>query len=420
MPVQQQSEIGIGVIGLGERMRGVLGQVLESDQRIKLRAVCDPSPAAHAWARNRTDSEPVYEHDVEGIVKRSDVDWVMVGSWNCHHAEHILAAVHASKHVFTEKPLATSWGDCLKVRDALAASNTHFFFGLVLRYSPHCQKIHDLVHEGRIGRLISFEFNETLPYYHGGYIHSGWRRFTSQAGSHILEKCCHDLDLANWITDSVPRRVASFGGRDIFIPENQGLNQTVPARNREVFAYEEWQGPDSVNPFTGGGDIMDHQVCILEYRNGIRGTFHTNANAGQPERRFYLLGTEGSLRADVVTGRIELTPVGANQPNEDHSVACEDMHAGGDAVLVKSLVQTMLHGRPPCASIADALNSSIAAFGIDTACEEGSVAVLDEMYEQLLSSSNSAMPASGESSVPVIKRSVPYKRKAKNSPASTH
>ncbi len=50
------------------------------------------------------------------------------------------------------------------------------------------------------------EFNETLDFNHGGYIMGDWRRLQRYSGTHLLEKCCHDIDLVNWITGSLAGR----------------------------------------------------------------------------------------------------------------------------------------------------------------------------------------------------------------------
>ena len=64
--------------------------------------------------------------------------------------------------------------------------------------------------------MISMEFNETLGFNHGGFIMGDWRRLTENSGTHLLEKCCHDIDLVNWMLESIPVKVASFGGVNFF------------------------------------------------------------------------------------------------------------------------------------------------------------------------------------------------------------
>lgn len=219
----------------------------------------------------------------------------MIGSYNIFHAEQCVAAFAAGKHVFCEKPIAINFEQCRAIKEAYESSGCKLMIGFTLRYSPHYQKIKELVSSGIIGSIISMEFNETLDFNHGGYIASDWRRRNDLAGSHILEKCCHDIDLANWIVDSRVSKVASFGGLNFFTPDNAHHIQRIGPRTSDgVEAYRSWPQKNEADPFRAEKDIIDNQVCILEFENGVRSTFHTNINSGIPERRMYINGTEGA------------------------------------------------------------------------------------------------------------------------------
>ncbi|MET3870702.1 putative dehydrogenase [Puniceicoccus vermicola] len=193
-----------------------------------------------------------------------------------------------------------------------------------------------MVQSGALGRLISFEFNETLDFNLGGYIFGNWRRHRAVAGPYLLEKCCHDLDLANWILSSRPSRVASFGGLDFFVPSEEKNIARVGENIEGLPAYQTLADPHRVNPFRGEADIVNNQVAILEYENGAHGTFHSNANAGIPERRFYFCGSEGSLLGDACSGIIEWKRIGYETPMERFETPC-DLHACGDDIMASGL-----------------------------------------------------------------------------------
>jgi predicted dehydrogenase len=375
MSLSATNPVRLGVIGAGGRMRFVLRHLLAAAPpgRIAITAAWDPDPEALEALHVASGADFEAVKSEEQLAAHPRVDWVFIGSWNVFHARQAIAALAAGKNVFCEKPLATTMEDCLAVRDAVKKSGRVFAFGLVLRYSPLYRTIHELVAAGRIGRIISLEFNETLSFNHGGYIFGNWRRKTANAGSHLLEKCCHDLDLVNWITGSVPVRVASFGGRDFFLPANAHHAERIGPNAAGKPAYGTWPDPDRVSPFSDGADIMDNQVAILEYASGARVTFHTNCNAGLPERRMYLCGTEGSLRAEASTGVIELQRIAHEPTLERIETGGAGGHAGGDEIMAQGLVATLLEGRPPLASVEEGLLSCAAAFAIDRALVEGSV-----------------------------------------------
>jgi len=372
------SPVRIGLIGPGSRLQGIVRRLLDAAPAdlVRITAAYDPDPVSIQSLRQSTgiDFEEMTSED--GVACHPDVDWVFIGSWNVFHARQALAALQAGKNVFCEKPLATTLDDCVAIRDAAKKSGRIFSFGLVLRYAPHYQKVKELVSSGTIGDIISFEFNETLGFNHGGYIFGNWRRNTANAGSHLLEKCCHDIDLANWIIGSLPVRVASFGGKDFFVPKNEHhIHRLGPDKNGNP-AYGTWPDPHRVNPFSEGADIVDNQVAILQYANGVRATFHTNCNAGIQERRFYICGTEGTIRADAVTGRIEWQRVGHDAQLEEISMGHAGGHAGGDEMMAKRLAGTLLEGAEPLASVEEGLHSCVVAFAIDQALAENKVVEL--------------------------------------------
>ena len=377
--------VRLGVIGAGGRMRYVLRHLLAAAPagRIVVKAAYDPDQEALTALREVCGYDFETAKSQEALSCHAQVDWVFIGSWNVFHARQVIEALGAKKNVFCEKPLATTLEDCLAVRDAVMKSKRTFAFGLVLRYSPLYQKIHELVMAGRIGRIISLEFNETLGFNHGGYIFGNWRRHGANSGTHLLEKCCHDLDLVNWITGSLPERVASFGGRDFFVPANAYHVERIGPNAAGKPAYGTWPDPGRVSPFSDDADIVDNQVAIIQYGNGIRATFHTNCNAGLPERRMYFCGTEGSLRADAVSGTIEVQRIGHETKVDRIETSSAGGHAGGDEVMAQGLVGTLLEGHAPLVSIREAVQACASALAIDQAMSEGRVVHLDSYWKKI-------------------------------------
>jgi predicted dehydrogenase len=364
-------------------VRGLAASLRKRHPGVEISALCDPnSDAIEATRRELNPAAAVYEHAAQ-LCDSAELDWVMVGSWNCFHREHATLALDAKKHVFCEKPLATTLDDCIAIRDAVTRNQRTFSFGLTLRYAGLYRKIDQLLRSGELGALVSFEFNENLEFNHGGFIHADWRRHTRYAGSHLLEKCCHDIDLGNWFAASRVRRVASFGGTNFFLPENSFHVDRIGPNAKGVRAYFGFlggaPGAGSPTPFTTDKDILDNQVVILEYENGVRGMFHTNCNAGIPERRMLLLGTEGAIRADLLTGTLELRRIGWDEP----SVVYRNPgggHGDGDLHLVDNLAASMFEDHVPSAGIDEGLASALTCFAADRALETGTVVDARELW----------------------------------------
>jgi len=375
-------KIKIGVIGCGGMGMTIVNALLAVDKRLQVCGIYDPDVRSIKKALETIEPAPKVYDDYKTLVANSEVDWIMIASWNCYHKEQTVAAFEAGKHVFCQKPLATNLEDCKVMYDSWKKSGKMFNIGFTLRYSPHYRKIKKLLKEGVVGKIISMEFNETLDFNHGGYIMGDWRRLRKYAGTHLLEKCCHDIDLVNWMMESRVKRVASFGGLDFFKSENEKNVQRIGKNKNGDFAYNTWPNKlVKVNPFTSDKDIVDNQVAIIEYENGARSTFHTNCNAGIPERRMYILGTEGALRADVLTGKIETKRIGFDTLLENVSTDASGGHGGGDEILVAELAESMLDGTMPEVSLKEGLEASIASFAIDEACDTGKVVDVNYMWK---------------------------------------
>ncbi len=375
--------VGIGMIGCGAMGRAVAREVLKQSERIKLHGLFDPENKSIQAALDELEPQAKVYEDYHSLVKSPEIDWVMIASWNCYHREQAIAAFEAGKDVFCQKPLATNINDCLAMCRAWKKSGRKFNIGFTLRYSPHYRKIKELLNNGIVGDIISMEFNETLSFNHGGYIMGDWRRLTKYAGTHLLEKCCHDIDLANWMVQSRADKVGSFGGMNFFTPENERHIKRIGQNDEGKEAYRTWGGLVDLNPFTSDKDIVDNQVAIIEYENGVRATFHTNCNAGIPERRMYILGSEGAIRADVIAGTIEARRIGFDSHIERFDAGVNGNHGSGDPVLARELAEIMFEGAEPKTGLVDGLNSAITCFAIDKATETGKVVKLAPSWKRI-------------------------------------
>jgi hypothetical protein len=101
-----------------------------------------------------------------------------------------------------------------------------------------------------------------------------------------------------------------------------------------------------------------------------------NSNAGIPERRMYICGTEGTIRSDVMAGTIELQRIGFDTKIENHATSGKGMHGGGDDVLAEELVASMMSGAPMSVGIDEGLDAAVTCFAIDDAMAQREVVEL--------------------------------------------
>lgn len=373
--------INIGVIGCGQMGMEIVRRLVKCDPRLNIAALFDPNEISVERTISELKSSPIICSNYQEIMEMPNLQWVMIASWNNFHCEQTVAAFKAGKHVFCQKPLALNMNEIIQMYDAWKQSGKMFNLGFTLRYSPHYRRIKQLISEGSIGQIVSMEFNETLEFNHGGYIMRDWRRLKKNAGTHLLEKTSHDIDLANWMVESLAKRVASFGGLNFFKPENAHHVQRLGSNKGGKAAYSAMGGLANQNPFHSEKDIVDNQVVILEYQNDVRATFHTNLNAAIPERRMYILGTEGAIRADVLTGEIHIKRIGFDTKMENKSTNAKGNHGDGDNILAKELAESMLNQTSPSVGLMEGLTSAVTCFAIDDAMDKGIVVDMAPYWE---------------------------------------
>ena len=100
------------------------------------------------------------------------VDGVFVCVLDEMHAEIITTLAPLHLHIMSEKPLATTLPDCLKIYRSLRCPTDEpdraiFSIGHVLRYSPHNMLLRRLLLEDEvIGDVLSIEHAEPVGYWH--------------------------------------------------------------------------------------------------------------------------------------------------------------------------------------------------------------------------------------------------------------
>lgn len=374
------------IIGLGLRAALVAEAVqAAAGDRARLVGYADPGPVPcgldHLLRVARLDPGQAFAEPA-AMLAALRPQAVIIGSPNHLHLEHLRLGLEAGCQTFCEKPLVIDPEQTWECARLMARHGIHRLqAGLVLRSAPLFQAIQAHLATGALGRLVSIEANELLDPDHGGHIRRGWRRRRAWAGSYILEKCCHDLDLLQAVAGVRAARVACFGGVGVFTPQNADLAQGPGCKGRPRYFGAPPRWGDCGKVFDSDGDVCDHQVAIVEFANQTRLAFHTNAHA-VVQRRWLLAGTHGVLESDFTEGSLRTRPAwgGGWAANP---VRGEGGHYGADGQMGRDLVATWLEGRPfPVPAVA-ALEAGLLAMAIDRAQQGGEVVRLAPWWQQL-------------------------------------
>ena len=374
----------IGAIGLGNRIAHVYHELSKINQDADLVAFVDPQPIGKDYAEKNNFFPSQEYSSLNEMLSNEKLDLLMIGSPNHLHLDHIKIGLNAGIKIFAEKPIVINEAQSFELAKLLGEfGQDQVLVGLVLRYSQHARSVRNLIDKNILGNIISIEASEHIMPWHGGFFMRNWRRKEKFSGGFMLEKCCHDIDFYNMIVGCRVKRVASFGGRSSFIPENK------PENNLEEFTKYNltgWEAKESV--FDSDADIVDHQVAIIEYENGATLAFHTNMRVPDEFRRFAVIGTNGMVEGDFVRGFLKAHDQQNNVVlEEDYGAAFgkEKGHYGADNLMLKDINQHLINSEKinlPV-GVKDCIEAGLIAMKIDESRKTGKIIDLTSSWSSL-------------------------------------
>ena len=202
--------------------------------------------------------------NLDAMLADKNLHAVSVCSYPYQHAEHVIAAAKAGKHIIVEKPLALSWKDCQAMKRAVDAAGVKTCVCFECRFSSQFLTTKAVIDEGLLGDLHYGE----IDYYHGigpWYGQFRWNTRKDAGGSSLLTAGCHALDA-----------LLLCMGADVV----------------EVTSYDTKSKSDIFKPY----EYTTSSVTILKFKNGRIGKCAAVVDCLQPYYfHTHLVGSHGSL-----------------------------------------------------------------------------------------------------------------------------
>jgi predicted dehydrogenase len=203
--------VRIGIIGAGNIATLNVPGFLEHEH-CDVVAVCDPrvevlDRRAREWSVERQYTK------VDELLADDHVDAVEILSPTPLHAEHVIAALHAGKHVSCQKPIANSVRDARRMVDAARASGKTFRITENCCHYPPLVKARELIRAGAIGSptvvRIKTVVGRTESAFQANLDPAGytWRFNAESPGGHLFDDVMHKYAMALWLVDAHVQRV---------------------------------------------------------------------------------------------------------------------------------------------------------------------------------------------------------------------
>lgn len=214
----QQTLLRIGIVGLGRLGQRHAQNLAQKIPNASIVAACSPVADECAWAQSALGIRHVY-HDYAELLAQPELDAVFLVSPTSMHADQIILALQAGKHVFCEKPLSLDLADCLRVEaEAVRHPQLKVMIGFVRRFDASYRDAYRKIQDGLIGKpylIRSQTCDQNDP--NGFFV-----RYAATSGGIFLDCSVHDIDLVRWLLGNPdPQRVYASGTNAI----HDGLKQ---------------------------------------------------------------------------------------------------------------------------------------------------------------------------------------------------
>lgn len=149
----------------------------------------------------------------EALLADPDVESVYIAVPNTAHAEWILRAIDAGKHVLCEKPWVIGTTELETVQRAAQSAGVVVAEAFMYRHHPQLAKLRSMIADGVLGDLVAIDarFHFSLDRFEGA---SDIRLSSDMGGGSLLDIGCYPVDLFGALLGTEPDHVAGFAVRD--------------------------------------------------------------------------------------------------------------------------------------------------------------------------------------------------------------
>lgn len=367
--------IKAALIGAGNRgMFAYASYALKRPHEIQFIAIAEPDDERRQRFAQDHDIVPERQFSSwEDLLDQPKLcDALLICTQDAKHFEPTMKALDKGYHILLEKPMSPNPLETLQMAEKAEQMDRMLTVCHVLRYSTYFSTLKELIDQKAIGDIVSIQWTENVGYYHQAhsFVRGNWRN-SEESSPMILQKCCHDMDLLQWLIGANCTKVSSFGSLTYFKEENAPEGSTARCTDGCAIEHDcpysaikwyynekdEWpmnvvtlkpdlalrmkalkEGPYGRCVYRCDNDVVDHQVVNLEFDNEVTVAFTMSAFTKDQCRTFKIMGTTGEIRGTTLTNEIEINHFsGKREKIYPETVA--GGHGGSDTTMMRSFIR---------------------------------------------------------------------------------
>jgi myo-inositol 2-dehydrogenase/D-chiro-inositol 1-dehydrogenase len=253
-------KLRVGVIGAGRIGKVHAETVAFRIPEAELRAIVDVNAEAAKGLAQRC-SVPRVGAAPNDILRDPEIDAVLICSSTDTHADLIIDAARASKHIFCEKPIDYSLAKIDRALEAVEKAGVKLQIGFNRRFDANFARVRQSIASGEIGtpHLVHIISRDPGP---------PPISYVKVSGGMFLDMTIHDFDMARFLTgEEVTEIYAAAGVR--------------------------------VDPEIGKAGDVDTAILTLRFANGVLGTIDNCRKAPYGyDQRVEVLGSSGAIATE--------------------------------------------------------------------------------------------------------------------------
>lgn len=287
--------------------------------------------------------------DYQDMLSDADIDAVLVGTPDHTHLTVAGDALDSAKHIFCEKPLATSVDDCKALTKKALSKPQIFQVGFEFRYSDMYKTILKMINDGDIGKPHMV----WSKLFRGPFLPKPemWSRKIENTGGVLNSLGTHWFDMFNGLAGSHPKNAMGTGGTSV---------------NKEA-------------------EILDHATAIIEYEEELHAVvmlcmfspFNNDLEIG-------IIGEEGKIVASQLKNCLT---VDSRQSPTQHTIQLQSPPNYKEAMffgtrkILEDFIGNIQNNRPPLTDARAGESASLAALTAEDAIRTGSKVPVPELTE---------------------------------------